>query len=419
MTSLTSRAKFAAVNVYREMVKEIPFRLLDKPCVIPFYGCGALPAVLDSRRIFNNINTNKNNLFVYESNEVYNKYAQGVYTLTFTKALNGVFDYREDINMKTFEPKFSIRNLPYQEPGQGRANLYPTLLEKQLNHDYEWTADILPTAWLRGEGGDLKKVRKMFLDKMGLYKITILPFDAFSEFGANLETAIYYCKKGYNGPIEVNYYGSDESYEFNYRLEEYIIAPPTKKEAIQIYNFVKNYNHYTITQVNSKVFNKVKKELTANATKEKLYPVITKLKKKVENCDIKYTNYIFDKDSNKHRVVTSYLAAGWGKGDKHYGNIVYVPPGYQLTNTYKYIICDTEEEAIALERFLKSKLVHYLAHYWRTSRTADGPQWKCIPVLDRFDLITDNEIIDHFVKDLELQERIKNDKLYKKSKKSS
>lgn len=337
--------------------------------------------------------------------------------LTFMKAQKGVFDYREDVDMTTFDPKFSIRNLPYQEPGQGRANLYPTLLEKQLKHDYEWTADILPTAWLRGEGAELKKVRKMFLEQMGLYKLTILPFDTFSEFGANLETAIYYCKKGYNGPIEVTYYGSDESYEFDYRLEDYIIVPPTKEEAIEIYNFVKNYNHYTVTQVNGKAFDKVKKEMSNVKTKEKEYPVITLLKKKVEDCEIKYTDYMFDEDSDKYRVVTSYLAAGWGKGDKHYGNIVYVPPGYQLSSTYKYIVCKDKEEALAVERFLKSKLVHYLAHYWRTSRTADGPQWRCIPVLDRFDLKTDEEIIEHFVKDVDLQERIKNDELHKKSKK--
>jgi len=413
MTSLTSRAKFAAVDVYREMVKEIPQDLLSEPCVIPFYGCGALPAVLDSRRMFHNIESNKDNLFVYESNEVYNKYAQGVYMLTFMKARKGVHDYREPVDMQTFDPKFSIRNLPYQEPGQGRANLYPTLLENLKRHDYEWTADILPTAWLRGEGAELKKVRKMFLEEMGLYKITILPFNAFSEFGANLETAIYYCKKGYNGPIEINYYGSEESYEYDYRVEDQIIAPPTKEEAVAIYNFVKNYDHYKVTQVNSKAFDKVKKELSPK--KDKDYPVVTLLKKKIEDCEIKYTDYLFDEDSNKHRVVTSYLAAGWGKGDKHYGNIVYVPPGYQLSSTYKYIVCDTKEEAEAVALFLKSKLVHYLAHYWRTSRTADGPQWRCVPMLDRFDLTTDDEIIEHFVKDTELQERIKNDPLHKKS----
>ena len=165
MTSLTSRAKFAAVDVYRAMVKEIPQNFLNKPCVIPFYGSGALPAVLDSRRMFNNIESNKDNLFIYESNEVYNKYAQGVYTLTFKKALKAVYGYREQVNMQAFDPKFSIRNLPYQEPGQGRANLYPTLLENLKQHDYKWTADILPTAWLRGEGAELKKVRKMFLEE--------------------------------------------------------------------------------------------------------------------------------------------------------------------------------------------------------------------------------------------------------------
>lgn len=415
MTSLTSRAKFAAVNVYRAMVKEIPPDLLIEPCVIPYYGCGALPAVLDSRRTANNIHSDKNNLFVYESNEVYNKYAQGVYMHTFNKARKGVFDYREEVDMEGFNPKFSIRNLPYQEPGQGRANLYPTLLERQLQHDYEWTADVLPTAWLRGEGAELKKVRKMFLEKMGLYKITILPFDTFTEFGANLETAIYYCKKGYDGPIEITYYDKDVSYEFNYRLEDYIIAPPSKEEAIEIYHLVKNYKHYAVSQVNNKLFNKIKKQLSKTQTQTAKFPVITLLKKTVEDCEIKYSDSMFDDDSSKHRVVTSYLAAGWGKGDKHYGNIVYVPPGYQLSATYKYITFNNKEEAMAVVRFLQSKLVHYLAHYWRTSRTADGPQWKCVPVLDDLTLKTDDEFIKHFVKNPTVQERIKNDKLHKKS----
>lgn len=419
MTSLTSRAKFAAVDVYKEMVKEIPQDLLGEPCVIPFYGCGALPAVLDSRRMFNNIETNKTNLFVYESNEVYNKYAQGVYMLTFMKVLKGVFGYTDDVDMSTFNPKFSIRNLPYQEAGQGRANLYPSLLEKQLQHDYEWTADILPTAWLRGEGGELKRVRKMFLDEMGLYKITILPFDTFSDFGANLETAIYYCKKGYDGPIEVNYYGSEESYKYDYRSQEQIVAPPTKEEADLVYNFVKNYDHYKTTQVKTNVFKEVKDDLSAKKTADKTLPVITELKKTIETCVTKYADYVFDEDSDKHRVVTSYLAAGWNRGDKHYGNIVYVPPGYQLTSTYKYIVCSSKEEALALENFLKSKLVRYLAHYWRTSRTADGPQWRCVPVLRNYKIRTDEEIIDHFIKDTKIKERILNDKLHKRSQKQS
>lgn len=415
MTSLTSRAKFAAVNVYREMVKEIPQNFLNKPCVIPFYGCGALPAVLDSLRQFNCIETNKDNLFVYESNEVYNKYAQGVYTNVFMKARKGVFSYRKDVDMTTFDPKFSIRNLPYQEPGQGRANLYPALLENLLRHDYEWTADILPIAWLRGEGSELKKVRKMFLEQMGLYKITILPFDTFSEFGANIDTAIYYCKKGHNGPIEVTYYGSNESYEYDYRLEEFIAAAPTKSETSFIYNVIKNYKHYNVTQVNSKEFKEAKSKLVDKKNSQMSYPVITKLSKKIETCVCKYIDYVFDKDIEKHRVATSYLTTGWDVGNKHYGNIVYVPPGHQLSSTYKYIVCDTKDEAEAVTLFLKSKLVHYLTHYWRTSRTADGPQWRCIPVLDNFDLKTDDEFIQYYVKNIEVQERIKNDPLHKKS----
>lgn len=416
--SLTSRANFNAVGPYQIMAKEIPKRLLDKPGTSPYYGSIALPAAVFARRKQLDIETTKQNFLMYESNSVYNKYADSIMpalTRNTTVATVTYTDHHK-VDLKEFDPKFSVRNLPYQKPGQGRANLYPVLIKNELIHGYEWTADILPTAWLRSDSGDLKQTRKNFLNEMGLYKIIVLPFDTFKEFGANLETAIYFCKKDYKGPIEIQHYNSKDSYKYDFRKTDVIVTPRSLEEVDFIFDCVSK-PHYEIKGVGSS-FKEIKKTLKNAETATFKYPVIDKLKKTLNNCTFKYTNKIYDTDIDKHRVVTSYLSAGWGKGDKHVGNLVYVPPGYQLSGTYKYIVVKNKKEANATIVYLNSKFARYLLHFWRTSRTCDQPQWNSIPVLDRFDLATEDNILDHFVSNDSLKEKIRNDRLHEKAKNS-
>jgi hypothetical protein len=411
--SLTSRARFFALEPYRLMAQEIPESLLSKTGTSPYYGCVALPAAIYNRRKEMSIETTKDNLVIYESNPVYNKYADGVMpSLTRNCSMSTIkYEDHQTADFSVFDPKFSLRNLPYQKPGQGRANLYPELIKNELSHNYEWTADILPTAWLRSDSGDLKQTRKTFLNDMGLYKIIVLPFNTFKEFGANLETAIYFSKKGYTGDIEIQHFGESSSFKYDFRKSDIIITPRSVEEVDFIFNCVKKKTHYEVKGVGSS-FKEIKKYLKDKKSGNFIYPVVDKLKKKLTDCNFKYTDKIFDQDSDKHRVVTSYLAAGWGKGDKHYGNLVHVPPGYQLSGTYKYIVVSDEKEANAVIFYLNSKLVRFLAHYWRTSRTCDQPQWNSIPKLDKFDLDTEEKLFAHFVSSQTLIEKIKNDKLH-------
>jgi|688.fasta_scaffold13339_17 hypothetical protein len=414
--SLTSRARFFATEPYRIMAESIPEQLLSKTGTSPFYGCIALPGAIHSRRKSFNIETTEDNLIIFESNKVYNKYADGLMPEVTRNCTMDTIKYEDHavLNLTAYDPKFSLRNLPYQKPGQGRANLYPELIKNELKHGYEWTADILPTAWLRSDSGDLKQTRNIFLNKMGLYKIIVLPFDTFKDFGANLETAIYLCKKGYTGPIEVGHLGSTETYQYDFRSKDVIITPRSDEEVTFIFNCVKQ-SHYEVKGVGS-AFKGVKATLSNTKTKTHQFPVIDKLKKTLKDCAIKYSDRQYDTDADKHRVVTSYLAAGWGKGDKHYGNLVYVPPGYQLTGTYKYIVVDDKVQADAIVFYLNTKLVRYLAHYWRTSRTCDQPQWNSIPKLTKFDLDTEDKILDHFISSDVLKEKIKNDRLHETGK---
>lgn len=411
--SLTSRAKFHAIDTYKLMVDEIPKHLLSQPGTSPYYGSVTLPASVYKRRKDLSIETTKDNFLMYESNDAYNKYADCLIPeLTRNTIMNTVpYADHPDVDLSSFAPKFSIRNLPYQKPGQGRANLYPTLIKNELGHNYEFTGDILPTAWLRSDSGDLKATRKMFVNNMGLYKIVVLPFSTFKEFGASLETAIYFCKKDYTGHITIEHFNEKNAYQYDFRKTDVIVTPRTKEEVDFIFDCVNKKKHYTILGVGS-IFKSVKGSLRTVSDNEYAYPVIDKLKKTLINCKLKFTNQFFDADIGEHRVVTSYLSAGWGKGDKHVGNLVYIPPGYQLSGTYKYIVVKDKKEAEAVAFYLNSKFARYLMHYWRTSRTCDQPQWNSIPVLDKFDLDTEEKIVEHFVKDKSLQQKILNDKLH-------
>jgi hypothetical protein len=377
--SLTSRAQMAAIGPYKTMVSEIPNNLLAKPCSMAYYGCGALPSVLDSRRAYNNIDTTPDNLLVFESNEVYNSYASSLYSV-FTKCYVGVKDYDETYDFD-FDPKYAVRVVPFQVPGQGKANVYHKLLEQELQHDYEWTADILPSSWQRSNAGDAKRVRDMMLNQMGLYKIVVLPFDIFADFGMRNDTAIYFCKKGYTGEITVEYYNDPTvSYSHDFRNEPFIVTPKSKQALEFLLRSGKSEDKYEIKNINGKLWKQV--ELNDKEDKEYKHPVVVRLKKTEQQCQLKYSKTIFDNDYDKHRVAVAYLATGYYQGDKHFGNVVHIKPGKQLGMSYKYITFDNEEEAIFARDYLDSKLTKWINHYWRTSRTCDPPQWKGIPKVD-------------------------------------
>lgn len=374
--SLTSRAQMAAVDPYKVMVAEIPEQLLAQPCSIAYYGCGALPAILDSRRQHLGIETNPDNLLLFESNEVYNTYASSLYSV-FTKSYVGVKEYEEDYSFD-FTPTFAVRNMPYQAAGQGKGNIYHKLLEQELKHNYEWTADILPNSWQRSNAGDLKRVREMMLNEMGLYKIVVLPFDAFGEFGVKTDTAIYFCRKGYKGEIAVQYYDDPSvNYTHDFRNEPIIVTPRSKAALDFLLTNYKQEEKFEIKNIDGKVWKTLK--LESKQTETHKYPVITRLKKTEQQSQCQYSDVLFDKDSDKHRVAVAYLATGWDQGKKHFGNVVYVAPGKQLGMSYKYITFDNEKEAIEARDYLDSDLVRWINHYWRTSRTCDPPQWKAIP----------------------------------------
>jgi hypothetical protein len=227
----------------------------------------------------------------------------------------------------------------------------------------------------------------------------------------NENSVIYFCKKDYTGHITIEHFNEKNAYQYDFRKTDVIVTPRTKEEVDFIFDCVNKKDHYNILGVGS-IFKTVKGNLRTTSDNEYAYPVIDKLKKTLANCKLKFTNQFFDIDIGEHRVVTSYLSAGWGKGDKHVGNLVYIPPGYQLSGTYKYIVVKNKKEAEAVAFYLNSKFSRYLMHYWRTSRTCDQPQWNSIPVLDKFDLDTEEKIVEHFVKDKSLQQKILNDKLH-------
>lgn len=374
--SLTSRAQMSALEPYKAMISEIPKSLIAEPCSIAYYGCGALPAILDSRRKNLGIETTPDNLLIYESNEVYNTYGSSLYSV-FASSYVGVKEYEEEFEFD-FKPKYAVRNMPYQAAGQGKGNIYHKLLEQELQHDYEWTADILPNSWQRSNAGDLKRVREIMLNEMGLYKIVVLPFDAFAEFGVKTDTAIYFCRRGYTGDITVQYYNDPTvNYSHNFRDEPFIVTPRSKEAVKFLLENAKQEDKFQIKNINGKAWKQLK--LESKQTEIHKYPVITRLKKTEQASQCQYSDVLFDEDYDKHRVAVAYLATGWDQGKKHFGNVVYISPGKQLGMSYKYIAFDTEEEAITARDYLDSKLVRWINHYWRTSRTCDPPQWRAIP----------------------------------------
>ena len=272
----------------------------------------------------------------------------------------------------------------------------------------DWQADVLPTSLQRGSNED---IRKSYLNDYGLYKIKTIPFDAFSEYGADVETAMYFCKKGYDGNIEI--VTDIETYSYDFRKEGFIVTPDTKVELEFIlsclrkdsydFNSVKSIN--PLTGKSLKVNSKKSEFFSENKDSTFKYPLLCKMQK--DNNVLGYTSDIIDPDCDKPRLVIPNYTGGWDSGNRHLGVAKYIEPGIQLPkNSYKYKIC-VEQEALMHSKYLMSMPVKYLQYVWKVQRTNDAPQLKVIPKLTDFTLETDDDILE-FLGGTDIKQEIEN-----------
>jgi hypothetical protein len=392
--SLSDRADMFPVKIYGEQIAEIPN--LQEKGSLSYFGSSCHLRLLEGRRKNLNIAHSDSNTLAIEND---NYFITSCKTKTSVPADFVVKPYQEHIKQGLDKSvKWAVRNVPYNYPGQGATRLWADIIKadnKNVILDYQ--ADILPTALQRGQDAELRDMRNRYFKDYGLYKVRALPFNAFSEWNADVETASYFCRKGYTGDITVKTDISTYSYDF--RSKGLIVTPDTKDEVDFLfyclnqdsYNF-KNVKHF----LDGKKFKKFKtdsKIFSATKTSTFKYPIIVELKSG-ENV-LGYTSTIIDPGYDKDRIAIPYQVGGYDGGKREIGVVKKIDAGIQLGASYLIddsITSNFDEHA----KYLKSLLPLYLLYTWRTSKTNDNPQLQIIPKLTDVNVQTDDDILSLF-----------------------
>jgi hypothetical protein len=410
--SLANRANMDAFDVLKKMVAEIPHIQLDKKGSLGYFGTYAIPSLVQHRRKYLGIVHNNKNTVITENDNFFIEYGSMIAPEAFNKIKARVLPYEEHITKgldKTVS--WSISNKPYNYPGQGAARLWADLVKADnLNGVLDWQANLLPVSLQRGQDSELIEMRDLFFNKYGLKKIKTLPFNAFKEYNADVDTSIYICEKNYTG--DINIVTDVSSYSYDFRSKGIIVTPDTLNEVDFIFNCLNqssyNFQGVKLTRNGKKIerLSKEKNLISKTKTKEYKYPIVHRLRKGV--LELHYTSEIIDESINFDRLVIPYQTSGYDNGFRELGVVRHVPAGIQLAGSYRFeTTLKTVKEIEAHAAYLKSLPVDYLLYNWRTSPTNDAPQLNIIPKLKDLNA----KDISDYIKDIggdQLQDEIIN-----------
>jgi hypothetical protein len=99
-----------------------------------------------------------------------------------------------------------------------------------------------------------------------------------------------------------------------------------------------------------------------------------------------------DQDTNKHRIVTSYLP----NNKHHLLALEYVKPGLGVPAKYRQLEVKDQLEGESIVSYLKCKLPLVIYSQTKTSRTIDGPQTRFIPEVPFNKSWNDTDIYKYF-----------------------
>jgi hypothetical protein len=384
--SLANRANMDNYDVLAPMVKEIPKVLLSDKGNLGYFGTPAIPALVEHRRKYLGLKHNNKNTIISENDNFFIEYGNMIAPDAFKKIDARVVDYQTHINQGLDNSvKWSVSNKPYNYPGKGAARLWADLVKADnLNGVLEWQANLLPVSLQRGQDSELKEMRELFFNSYGLKKIKTLPFDAFAEYNADVDTSIYICEKGSNGLITIE--TDISTYNYDFRTRGLIVTPDTVDEVDFIFDCLGSASYdfqgVKLTRDGKKIerLSKEKNLVSQTKTKEYKYPMVHRLRKgELELC---YTSSIIDESINFDRLVIPYQTSGYDNGCRELGVARHVPAGIQLAGSYRYeSTLRSSDEINSHASYLKSLPVDYLLYNWRTSPTNDHPQLKVIPKL--------------------------------------
>jgi site-specific DNA-methyltransferase (adenine-specific) len=100
-----------------------------------------------------------------------------------------------------------------------------------------------------------------------------------------------------------------------------------------------------------------------------------------------------DKQSVNYRVVTPRAATKGGSG---FGNLFISKPGDFLSDSYISFYVNSEEEAISLLSYLKTKFANYLLSVRKVSQGVKSDTCKWIPLVPLDKVWDDEKLFEYF-----------------------
>lgn len=411
--SLNDRARMHPVNIYGEMVKEVPINLLEQPGSFNYFGSSTHMLLTQKRRKLNNMKHDSSNTIAVENDQYFvNDAKADMYDADVDLSVRGYQEHIEKGNNSNV--KWRLNNYPYNWPGQGASRLWAELVRADNMHGVlDFQGDILPTSLMRGQDSELKEMRNLYLNDYGLYKVIPYSWNSFKEWGADVETAGYFCKKGYNGNITVKTNISE--YDYDFRSLGFIMTPDTLPELMwglsclgskQKYKF--KGNALSLNGKNLGSMRKVMKNKTIYSdekTKSHKYPILKELRLD-GNHKYGYTSEIIDSTHDRNRLICPYLVGAYNtEGRREIGAVFNAEAGVQVGS---YLIeQNLTDNLLAHSKYLTSLPVKSLLYMWRTSKTNDNSQLRIIPKLTDFTVETDADILE-FLGGTDIKQEIEN-----------
>ena len=411
--SLSERSRMQPVKIYGDMIKEVPLDLLEQPASFNYFGSSTHMLHTQKRRELNNMKHNSLNTTAVENDQFFiNNAKADMHDADVDLSVRGYQEHIEQGNNRNV--KWRLNNYPYNWPGQGASRLWAELVKADNMHGVlDFQGDILPTSLMRGQDSELKQMRNLYLNEYGLYKVIPYAWNTFKEWGADVETAGYFCKKGYDGNITVK--TSISEYDYDFRSLGFIMTPDTLLELVwglsclessEKYKFKSNELSLNGQKLGSmrKVM-KDKKIYSDEKTKTHKYPILKELRLD-GNHKYGYTNAIIDSTYGRDRLICPYLVGAYNtEGRREIGAVFNADAEVQVGS---YLIEQNLTDNLDIHsKYLTSLPVKALMYMWRTSKTNDNSQLKIIPKLTDFTVETDDDILK-FLGGTDIKEEIEN-----------
>ncbi|MBE2187328.1 MAG: Eco57I restriction-modification methylase domain-containing protein [Rhodothermales bacterium] len=304
-----------------------------------------------------------------------------------------------------------IGNPPYQlsDGGGGGGTsaipIYNLFVESAFSLDSRYVVMITPSRWFSG-GKGLDDFRKMMLNKKGISKLVDFPqlYDVFSNVKIRGGISYWMYNRDYCGECEVVTMIGDKivGESVMRKLNAYDVLV-RRNEAVEILDKVAGYFNNGVpelslgSQVSSRKpfgLTNQRGSITGNDLKDPVLLYGNQQISYIERSSIKVNIEWID----RWKVLLVKAHGTSGREDVTIlGEPIVAGPGTACTETYLVIgICDSENEAINLANYMRTRFVRFLVSLRKITQNITKDSYNFVPLLTMKISWNDNELIERY-----------------------